>query len=196
MTFSHSLHTVTTHQDFHSRHESHPNPHKSSRSAPNFTSRLKSDSADYDILWVFTSRYFWMQQTGVKYQVLPLIHLLNSDIKCTRLRISGPFRRSENCRWRVLWVSCSQRKSQTWSLQHTVCPSTLLSGKCRCLRASHPDSQAAFPAAKLSSANANCIVYMYFNIFKGCKGYGFTEILHFFSCLAIKRPKITINWSY
>lgn len=56
-----------------SRHESHPNPHETSCSAPDVTFRLKSDRTDYDILWIFTSRYFWMQQ----YRVLPPIHLLN-----------------------------------------------------------------------------------------------------------------------
>lgn len=87
---------------------------------------------------VFVMWLNWMQQMGVKYQVRPPIHLLNLDIKCTRLRIRGPFRRSENYRWRrcfqVVWISCSQKNHRHDPCN--ICLSTLLSGKCyRCLRA-------------------------------------------------------------
>lgn len=96
-TFSHSLRTVTTHQEFrstpdmsHTRASTKTHTHKEnpSRFAPDFTPRLKSDAADYDILRIFSGRYLGVPQPGVEYQVPPAVHLLDPAIECTRLRIS------------------------------------------------------------------------------------------------------------
>lgn len=107
LSFSLSPLTVTTHQEFHwFQTWVTPNPlpppqeKKPSHSTSHFVSRLKSHSADCDQQVLFDLT--WQDATNGSqiYGVLHPTHLLNLDIKCSRLRIRAPARTSESCRWR------------------------------------------------------------------------------------------------
>lgn len=135
-----------------------------------------------------------MQKMGIKYQTLPPFHLLNLDIKCTRLRICGSFRRSENC------IMCSGQEYPVAQKNHrhdpcNICASTLPSGKrYRCLRALtsrlknsyFPEAVQSYSATLLQTACFICTVFC------------FERIWLTFFCLSanpINRPKHDVTYS-